>query len=158
MEPFRWLLRPDFYTAPVLLETCEPGELLGCRVSVEDETVSYGVPSELWQYRCPESGGSIRVNLSGFCARLFIIARQVYPVQNRSRQIRKLIVKYREIGFSYEDLVKCMPRKFRKLHQEVIADCCTFLNPSGLRVCATLCRRAMQGLAVSMSDCAARAV
>ena len=117
MEPFRWLLRPDFCTAPVLLETCEPGELLGCSVSVEDKTVSYVIPCELWQYRCPESGGSIRVNLSGFGARLFIIARQVYPVQNRSRQIRQLIVKYREIGFSYEDLVKCMPRKFRKLRQ-----------------------------------------
>ena len=57
-DAFQVLVSPTFYRHPVVLEACDPGELLGCLVDMDTCTVEFRIPKEAWQYRAAKSAGS----------------------------------------------------------------------------------------------------
>ena len=117
-EAFSALVSPLFYRPPVVLETCEVDELLGCQVSVHERRVEYAIPHEDWKYRVPQSAGSANANLASFRSRVLIIATQVYPTQDVPQKIRELSRKYLELWFLADELQRALParaKKFRAL-------------------------------------------
>ena len=62
----RELIDLDFYVPPVQLEEVGNDEFLGFHLNIGSRTAKLMMPTERWQYRCPNSAGSAAITMSGF--------------------------------------------------------------------------------------------
>ena len=88
--PMQLFAQADFYGSPVLLEQVGTTQVLGFSICTNQRTISYNAPSQHWQFRSPQSAGSMALNLSGYRSRINLIAMYAHPVQNAIEQIQQL--------------------------------------------------------------------
>ena len=98
------MVSPGFYREPVVLESCDEGDLLGCSVDIVAGTIEFKLPQEAWQYRPLNSAGSRRLNLGSFRSRKCLIKKQAYPKQVVRKQLSELEQRYLALGFTKRDL------------------------------------------------------
>ena len=106
-ESFQALVSPRFYREPVVLESCDEGDLLGCSVDIVAGIIEFKLPQEASQYRPLNSAGSRRLNLGSFRSRKSLIMRQAFPKKVVRKQLRELEQRYLAMGFTKHDLGSC---------------------------------------------------
>jgi len=92
----------EFYIPPVLLEDEPDIKFLGFMVDFHCRTVTYDVPTELWQFRHPDSAGSTTFGLSGFRSRVALICMYTYPKHLIKLSVDALCSQYERCGYSPE--------------------------------------------------------
>ena len=76
---FEVFLDPEFYRAPITLETVNDNKILGFLCNASARTLTIDLPSDSSCYRSPRSAGADALLLSGFKTRLTLIRRFTYP-------------------------------------------------------------------------------
>ena len=94
------LVKLDFYEPPVQLEEVGNDEFLGFHLSANERTAKLIMPTEKWQYRCPQSAGSNAIMMSGYKSRLVRVQRYTFPPEIVPQQIQILKDLYSKHGFN----------------------------------------------------------
>jgi hypothetical protein len=97
--PFKVFAQEEFYQLPVLIEPVGDDHILGFNVDPKKRTVSYILPTKVWEFRSPRSAGSQRLNHSGLRSRICLIKRQTFPKSAIAASIQALKAQYRAFGF-----------------------------------------------------------
>ena len=97
------LVKLEFYEPPVQLEEVGNDEFLGFHLNVKERASKLMMPTEKWQYRCPQSAGSKAIMLSGFKSRLVRVQRYSFPPEIVPEQIQVLKDLYAKHGFNIQD-------------------------------------------------------
>ncbi len=101
----RALLDLDFYQPPVELASCDFNIYLGFALIVPAGTFTDVIPPHPGQYRSSKSAGSLRLQLSGLRSRLHLIFAGTWLKAEALRSARLLLQKYKEKGFTSQDLL-----------------------------------------------------
>ena len=97
------LVKLEFYEPPVQLEQVGNDEFLGFNLNIHERTATLMMPTEKWQYRCPNSAGSKAIMLSGYKSRLTRVKRYTFPPEIVPQQIQLLKELYAKHGFTIQD-------------------------------------------------------
>ena len=97
------LVKLEFYGPPVQLEQVGNDEFLGFHLNTDERTAKLIMPTEKWQYRCPNSAGSRAIMLSGYKSRLTRVKRYTFPPEIVPEQVQILKDLYAKHGFNIQD-------------------------------------------------------
>ena len=110
LPAFQILVDPDFYKAPIFLETEPDQEFLGFQLELDPFELCYQPPQDLSQVLSPMSASPPAVLLSGFASRCSIAHRGSFPRSQVDKGIYSLKRLYMKAGYKEEDLNKIIKR------------------------------------------------
>ena len=114
LPAFQILVDPDFYKAPIFLETEPDQEFLGFQVELDPFELCYQPPQDLSQVLSPMSASPPAVLLSGFASRCSIVHRGSFPKLQVDKGILSLKKLYLKAGFNEADLDKIVKRVLKQ--------------------------------------------
>jgi len=114
LAAFQVLVDPNFYKAPIILETEPDPEFLGFQLELDPFELCYQPPQDLSQVLSPMSASPPAVLLSGFASRCSIVHRGSYPKAQVDKGIYMLKRPYVRAGFKEEDLNKIVKRVLKQ--------------------------------------------
>ena len=114
LAAFQVLVDPNFYKAPIILETEPDQEFLGFQLELDPFELCYQPPQDLSQVLSPMSASPPAVLLSGFASRCSIVHRGSYPKAQVDKGIFMLKRLYVRAGFKEEDLNKIVKRVLKQ--------------------------------------------
>ena len=114
LAAFQVLVDPDFYKAPIFLETEPDQEFLGFQVELDPFELCYQPPQDLSQVLSPMSASPSAVLLSGFASRCSIVHRGSFPRLQVDKGISALKKLYVQAGYKEEELNKIVKRVLKR--------------------------------------------
>ena len=100
----------DFYKKPIVLEPTNNFQLLGFTLHIDNSQqhheLCYMLPEEPWQIRSAFTATSMKLLMSSFTTRIWIIKRGTFPPCNRFAMYSRLMQLYLTRGFPAQSLCR----------------------------------------------------
>ena len=98
----------DFYKDPIILEHTDNNKLLGFQLHIDNQNFQHEMrfilPDEPWQIRSAHTATTMKLLLSSFTSRIWIIKRGTFPACNRFAMYSRLMQLYIAKGYSASQL------------------------------------------------------